>query len=85
MKTPTTTDLAGSLDRISPETFAERAQAIEREVGSVIVGQRDLVRQTMTGLLAKFDAFPAGCDPDFDTDFELLEREFAELRLTLNE
>jgi MoxR-like ATPase len=52
MKTPTTTDHAGSLDRISPETFAERAQAIEREVGSVIVGQRDLVRQTMTGLLA---------------------------------
>jgi MoxR-like ATPase len=52
MKTSATTDHAGSLDRISPETFAERAQAIEREVGSVIVGQRDLVRQTMTGLLA---------------------------------
>jgi len=52
MKTPTTTDHAGSLDRISPETFAGRAQAIEREVGNVIVGQRDLVRQTMTGLLA---------------------------------
>ena len=52
MKTPTTTEHAASLDRISPETFAERAQAIEREVGSVIVGQRDLVRQTMTGLLA---------------------------------
>ena len=52
MNTSTTTDHAGSLDRISPETFAERAEAIEREVGNVIVGQRDLVRQTMTGLLA---------------------------------
>jgi MoxR-like ATPase len=47
-----TTDHAASAIRISPETFAERAQAIEREVGRVIVGQRDLVRQTMTGLLA---------------------------------
>jgi MoxR-like ATPase len=46
-----TTDHAASL-RISPETFAERARAIEREVGLVIVGQRDLVRQTLTGLLA---------------------------------
>jgi MoxR-like ATPase len=46
------TDHTASLDRISPETFAERAQAIEREVGRVIVGQRDLVRQTLTGLLA---------------------------------
>jgi MoxR-like ATPase len=47
-----TTDHAASLARISPETFAERARAIEREVGLVIVGQRDLVRQTLTGLLA---------------------------------
>ena len=47
-----TTDHAASAARISPETFAERAQAIEREVGRVIVGQRDLVRQTLTGLLA---------------------------------
>src|SRR3990172_1463427 len=46
------TDLAAAPVRISPETFAERAQAIEREVGRVIVGQRDLVRQTLTGLLA---------------------------------
>ena len=52
MNASTTTDHAGSLDRISPETFAERAQAIEREVGGVIVGQRELVRQTLTGLLA---------------------------------
>jgi len=38
--------------RLAPEVFAERAQAIEHEVGRVIVGQRDLVRQTVTGLLA---------------------------------
>jgi MoxR-like ATPase len=46
------TDQAAPVTKISPETFAERAQAIEREVGRVIVGQRDLVRQTLTGLLA---------------------------------
>ena len=38
--------------RLAPEAFAERAQAIEQEVGRVIVGQRELVRQTVTGLLA---------------------------------
>jgi MoxR-like ATPase len=38
--------------RLAPEAFAERAQAIEREIGRVIVGQRELVRQTVTGLLA---------------------------------
>jgi MoxR-like ATPase len=38
--------------RLAPEVFAERAQAIEREVGRVIVGQSALVRQTLTGLLA---------------------------------
>jgi MoxR-like ATPase len=47
-----TTEHAASAGRISPETFAERAQTIEREVGRVIVGQLDLVRQTLTGLLA---------------------------------
>ena len=47
-----TTSHAASPVRITPETFAERAQAIEREVGRVIVGQQDLVRQTLTGLLA---------------------------------
>src|SRR5918995_938114 len=41
-----------STPRLAPEAFAERAQAIEREVGKVIVGQRELVRQTVTGLLA---------------------------------
>jgi MoxR-like ATPase len=46
----TTSDAAGP--RLAPEAFAERAAAIEQEVGKVIVGQRELVRQTLTGLLA---------------------------------
>jgi MoxR-like ATPase len=37
---------------LAPEVFAARAAAIEAEVGKVIVGQRELVRQTLTGLLA---------------------------------
>jgi MoxR-like ATPase len=37
---------------LAPEAFAERASRIEREVGRVIVGQRELVRQTLIGLLA---------------------------------
>jgi MoxR-like ATPase len=49
MEAPVTTD---PTQRLAPEAFAERAQAIEREIGRVIVGQRDLVRQTLTGLLA---------------------------------
>ena len=52
MNASPTTDTAAAPAQITPETFAERAQAIEREVGRVIVGQRDLVRQTLTGLLA---------------------------------
>jgi MoxR-like ATPase len=38
--------------RLAPEAFAERARAIEAEVGKVIVGQRELVRHTLVGLLA---------------------------------
>jgi len=49
MEAPVT---AETTPRLAPEAFAERAQAIEREVGQVIVGQRELVRQTLTGLLA---------------------------------
>jgi MoxR-like ATPase len=45
-------DGSASTTRLAPEAFAERAKAIEQEVGRVIVGQRDLVRQTLTGLLA---------------------------------
>ncbi|MEA2518812.1 MAG: MoxR-like ATPase [Chloroflexota bacterium] len=51
-----TTSIAGDAGaasvRLAPEEFAERARAIEAEIGRVIVGQRDLVRQTLTGLLA---------------------------------
>jgi MoxR-like ATPase len=53
---PTTTEptpaAAPPSGQLAPEAFAERAQAIESEVGKVIVGQRELVRQTITGLLA---------------------------------
>ena len=49
MEAPVTND---PTQRLAPEAFAESAGAIEREVGRVIVGQRDLVRQTLTGLLA---------------------------------
>jgi MoxR-like ATPase len=45
-------DGSASTARLAPEAFAERAKAIEQEIGRVIVGQRDLVRQTLTGLLA---------------------------------
>ena len=45
-------DGSAGVARLAPEAFAERAQAIEREVGRVIVGQTALVRQTLTGLLA---------------------------------
>jgi MoxR-like ATPase len=38
--------------RLAPEAFAERARTIEAEVGKVIVGQRELVRHTLVGLLA---------------------------------
>jgi MoxR-like ATPase len=51
MTLPTTTEPSPP-ERITPEAFAERARAIEAEVGRVIVGQHELVRQTMTGLLA---------------------------------
>ena len=50
MKAPGTT--AAAAPHLAPEAFAERAAAIEREIGKVIVGQRELVRQTLTGLLA---------------------------------
>ena len=51
MNATTTTDTSTAA-RMAPEAFAERARAIETEVGRVIVGQHELVRQTLTGLLA---------------------------------
>ena len=41
-------DVVPTLD---PDQFIETARAIEREVGRVIVGQAELVRQTVTCLL----------------------------------
>jgi MoxR-like ATPase len=38
--------------RLAPEAFAERARGIEAEIGKVIVGQQELVRHTLVGLLA---------------------------------
>ena len=50
---PTAAAAPGGTDaRLAPEAFAERAHVIEAEVGKVIVGQRELVRQTLVGLLA---------------------------------
>jgi MoxR-like ATPase len=48
------------IERLEPDAFAERARAIEREVGTVIVGQRDLVRHTLTCLLANSHALLEG-------------------------
>jgi MoxR-like ATPase len=47
-----TTTGASQASGLTPEDFAAQATRIEREVGRVIVGQRDLVRQTVTALLA---------------------------------
>jgi MoxR-like ATPase len=46
--------------QLAPEVFAERAARIENEVGRVIVGQRELIRQTMTCLLANGHALLEG-------------------------
>ncbi len=43
---------APATTKLAPEAFAERARAIEAQVGRVIVGQRELVRHTLVGLLA---------------------------------
>jgi MoxR-like ATPase len=58
MESTTTSEAA--VARLAPEAFAERAAAIEREVGKVIVGQRELVRQTLTALLANSHALLEG-------------------------
>ncbi len=52
MDAPTAPSSALEPHRIAPEAFAERARVIEAEIGKVIVGQRELVRHTLVGLLA---------------------------------
>ncbi|HSH21284.1 MAG TPA: MoxR family ATPase [Candidatus Caenarcaniphilales bacterium] len=45
---------------LSPEEFAERARSIEREIKAVIVGQDELVRQTLICLIANGHALLEG-------------------------
>jgi len=59
MTDPTTTTPASD-EALSPEGFAELATAIEREVGTFIVGQAQLVRQTLISLLAGSHALLEG-------------------------
>jgi MoxR-like ATPase len=54
------TETLAPAERIEPERFAELAQAIEREVGRYIVGQQQLVRQTLISLLAGSHALLEG-------------------------
>jgi len=54
---PTTASPTGDL---SPEQFSELASSIEREVGTFIVGQQQLVRQTLISLLAGSHALLEG-------------------------
>jgi len=49
-----------SPQRLSPEEFRQRALTIEAEIGQVIVGQRDLIRQTLITLLAGGNALIEG-------------------------
>jgi MoxR-like ATPase len=51
---------AAPAPRISPEEFRQRTAAIEAEVGQVIVGQRELIRQTVVTLLAGGNALLEG-------------------------
>src|SRR6476619_4195139 len=46
--------------RLSPEEFRQRALTIEAEIGQVIVGQRDLILQTLITLLAGCNALIEG-------------------------
>ena len=59
MTEPTTT-APSSTTRIEPERFSEIATAIERAVGTFIVGQEQLVRQTLISLLAGSHALLEG-------------------------
>jgi MoxR-like ATPase len=59
MTEPTQT-ASPTAEPMSPERFSELATAIEREVGSFIVGQGQLVRQTLISLLAGSHALLEG-------------------------
>jgi len=56
----TTATTAAPADGMTPEQFAQLATRIESEVGGFIVGQRQLVRQTLISLLAGSHALLEG-------------------------
>ena len=58
--TEPTTSPPSTPTQLEPERFAELATAIEREVGTFIVGQEQLVRQTLISLLAGSHALLEG-------------------------
>jgi len=60
MTEPTQTTTAARADEIAPERFAEMATRIETEVGEFIVGQQQLVRQTLISLIAGSHALLEG-------------------------
>ena len=60
MTEPTTTPTAPNTDMIAPERFAEMAVGIESQVGAFIVGQHQLVRQTLISLIAGSHALLEG-------------------------
>jgi MoxR-like ATPase len=60
MTEPIPTQSAHSTEELAPERFAELAMTIEREVGQFIVGQQQLVRQTLISLLAGSHALLEG-------------------------
>jgi MoxR-like ATPase len=55
-----TSPTAGSVDELKPDDFARLASQIESEVGTLIVGQQQLVRQTLISLLAGSHALLGG-------------------------
>ena len=59
-RTGATSRAAASPPSLTPDEFAERARRIEDEVGRVIVGQRQLVRQALICLLANGHALLEG-------------------------
>jgi len=59
-KATATASAADPAEQITPERFAELATRIETEVGGFIVGQKQLVRQTLISLLAGSHALLEG-------------------------
>jgi MoxR-like ATPase len=61
MKQPKGETMDSTLDvKISPEQFRDATAAIEEQIGNVIVGQRELVRDTVITLLAGGNALLEG-------------------------